>query len=183
MAVADEVGAACGSTARLQLLDHAHRHEQFARDERGDDGSLRRGARWFYRMYRTWKCRLDVEEYREGGRNGESLQFPTACAGRSSPSRRAWAPARRSGTGITALSPGPAKRRDGLIVLLNDLHLPAHIWHFRRGLPTRYAGPTLNAAQSAVAIESIEISHEGIYQVPGVGYAAAGVSAAVGLAV
>jgi phage tail-like protein len=78
---------------------------------------------------------------------------------------------------------GTGKRRDGLIVLLNDLHLPAHIWHFRRGLPTRYGGPTLNATQSSVAIESIEITHEGIYQVPGVGYAAAGVSAAVGLAV
>ena len=27
---------------------------------------------------------LDVEEYREGGRNGESLQFSKGCAGRRS---------------------------------------------------------------------------------------------------
>jgi phage tail-like protein len=126
---------------------------------------------------------LDVEEYREGGRNGESLQFPKGVR---------WSKVTlKKGVGAgTALwdwhygfVTGTGKRRDGLIVLLNDLHLPAHIWHFRRGLPTRYSGPTLNAAQSAVAIESIEITHEGIYQVPGVGFAAAGVSAAVGLAV
>ena len=39
----------------------------------------------------------------------------------------------------------------------------------------------MNATQSRRAIESIEIAHEGIYQVPGVGYgAAAGVGDAGG---
>lgn len=126
---------------------------------------------------------LDVEEYREGGRNGETLQFPT---------RVRWSKITlKKGMGAgTALwdwhygfVTGAGKRRDGLVVLMNDLHLPAHIWYFRRGLPTRYSGPSLTAMQSAVAIESIEITHEGIYQVPGVGFAAAGVSAGVGLAV
>ena len=78
---------------------------------------------------------------------------------------------------------GTGKRRDGLIVLLNELHLPAHIWHFRRGLPTRWGGPSMNAAQGAVAIETIEITHEGIYQLPGVGLATGAVTAAVNLAV
>jgi phage tail-like protein len=125
---------------------------------------------------------LDVEEYREGGRNGETLQFPT---------RVRWSKItlkKGVGAGNTlwdwhyGFVTGQGKRRDGLIVLLNDLHLPAHIWHFRRGLPTRYTGPSMNAAQGAVAIESIEITHEGMYQIPGVGFAAAGVSAAVGFA-
>lgn len=125
---------------------------------------------------------LDVEEYREGGRNGETLQFPT---------RVRWSKItlkKGVGAGNTlwdwhyGFVTGQGKRRDGLIVLLNDLHLPAHIWHFRRGLPTRYTGPSMNAAQGAVAIESIEITHEGMYQIPGVGFAAASVSAAVGFA-
>ena len=38
-----------------------------------------------------------------------------------------------------------------------------------RGLPVKYTGPPLNATQNNVAIESIEIAHEGIYQVPFVG--------------
>lgn len=126
---------------------------------------------------------LDVEEYREGGRNGETLQFPT---------RVRWSKItlkKGMGAGTTlwdwhyGFVAGTGKRRDGLVVLLNELHLPAHIWHFRRGLPTRYAGPSMNAAQGAVAIETLEITHEGIYQLPGVGFAAGAVSAAVGFAV
>ena len=58
------------------------------------------------------------------------------------------------------------QRRDGVIVLLNDRQLPNNIWYFRRGLPVKYAGPSLNATQSSVAIESIEIAHEGLSQVP-----------------
>jgi phage tail-like protein len=77
---------------------------------------------------------------------------------------------------------GKGKRRDGLIVLLNDLHLPNNIWYFRRGLPVKYTAPSMNAAQNTVAIESIEIAHEGIYQVPFVGLGAAAASAVIGLA-
>jgi phage tail-like protein len=109
---------------------------------------------------------LDVEEYREGGRNGETLQFPT---------RVRWSKITlKKGVGAgTALwdwhygfVTGKGKRRDGLIVLMNDLQSPARIWHFRRGLPTRYSGPSMNASQTSVAIETIEITHEGIYQDP-----------------
>src|SRR5260370_37452256 len=104
---------------------------------------------------------LDVEEYREGGRNGEALQFPT---------RVRWSKITlKKGLGTSAalwdwhywFVTGSGKRRDGLIALLNEHRTPAHIWHFRRGLPTRYTGPSMNAAQGAVSIETIEITREG----------------------
>ena len=41
----------------------------------------------------------------------------------------------------------------------------------------------MDATQNNVAIESIEIAHEGIYQVPYAGYAAAGVTAGINLGV
>ena len=68
---------------------------------------------------------------------------------------------------------GRGKRRDGLIVLLNEIHLPNNIWYFRRGLPLKYTAPALNATQNTVAIESIEIAHEGLWQLPFVGAASA----------
>ena len=49
--------------------------------------------------------------------------------------------------------------------------MPNNIWYFRRGLPVKYTGPALNATQNNVAIESIEIAHEGIHQVPPVAWA------------
>jgi phage tail-like protein len=121
---------------------------------------------------------LETEEYREGGRNGTTLRFPT---------RVTWAPIvlkRGMGAGSElwdwhhGFARGEGKRRDGVITLLNDLHLPSHIWYFRRGLPARYTGPALNAGQSAVAIESIEVVHEGIYQVPYIGFGAAAAAGA-----
>lgn len=122
---------------------------------------------------------LQVEEYREGGNNGTVLKFPT---------RTSWSNITlKKGVGAgTALwdwhysfVEGKGKRRDGVIVLLSELHVPNNIWYFRRGLPLKYSGPSMNAAQSQVAIESIEIAHEGVYQVPlvGLGAAAAGMIA------
>jgi phage tail-like protein len=116
---------------------------------------------------------LKIEEYREGGRNGEVLVFPT---------RTEWGNITlRKGVGM--LTPlwdwsysfveGKGKRRDGLIVLLNDLHVPSNIWYFRRGLPLKYTGPTMHAQENKVAIDTMVIAHEGIYQVPFVGIGAA----------
>jgi phage tail-like protein len=121
---------------------------------------------------------LKTEDYREGGINGAVLHFP---------SRVEWgAITLKKGVGSgTALwdwhygfVEGRGKRRDGVIVLLTGAHLPNNIWYFSRGLPTKYSGPPMNAAQNTVAIESIEIAHEGIYQVPFVGAASSVVSAA-----
>ncbi len=125
---------------------------------------------------------LKTEDYNEGGNNGGALRFPT---------RVQWANiVLKKGVGAgTALwdwhygfVEGKGKRRDGVIMLLNDLRVPNNIWYFKRGLPVKYTGPQLNAAQNQVAIESIEIAHEGLWQVPYVGYGAAAVGAAVGLA-
>jgi phage tail-like protein len=120
---------------------------------------------------------LKTEDYRQGGENGTVRHFPT---------RVEWsAITLKKGIAGTALwdwqygfVEGRGKRRDGVIVLLNALHLPTNVWTFRRGLPTKYTAPQLNATQNAVAIESLEITHEGLYQVPFVGAATGAVSAA-----
>ena len=126
---------------------------------------------------------LKLEEHREGGNNGTVLKFPT---------RVEWANITlKKGIGAgTALwdwhydfAQGKGKRKDGLIVLLTDLQIPNNIWYFRRGLPVKYTSGPMNASQNQVAIESIEIAHEGVYQVPGIGYGAAAIGFAAGLAV
>jgi phage tail-like protein len=57
---------------------------------------------------------------------------------------------------------GQGTRKDGLIVLNDNSGQPAKIWKFSNGIPVKWTGPTLNAAQSTVAIESLEIAHEGL---------------------
>ena len=57
---------------------------------------------------------------------------------------------------------GQTQRRNGVIVLLNEDRTPALRWRFHNGWPTKLEGPVLNASSSEVAIESIEIVHEGL---------------------
>ncbi|MFC4260984.1 phage tail protein [Marinobacter lacisalsi] len=55
---------------------------------------------------------------------------------------------------------GEGKRRDGLIMLMNEQRVPVKIWGFYNGIPTRWSGPSLNAGNSEVAVEALEIAHE-----------------------
>ena len=57
---------------------------------------------------------------------------------------------------------GKGKRKDGIISLLDEQKRPAKVWKFAKGLPIKWIGPAMNASQSAVAIESLEIAHEGL---------------------
>jgi phage tail-like protein len=112
---------------------------------------------------------MAAEEYREGGNNGAVLRFA---------SRAAWSNVtlKRGVSGNTDLwdwhfsfLEGRGKRRDGVIVLLDASRQPRQVWYFRRGLPVKYSGPSLNAAQSSIAIEAIEIAHEGLQQIAAAG--------------
>lgn len=61
----------------------------------------------------------------------------------------------------TALD-GNLQRRSGTIVLLNAKREPVARWRFVEGWPSKWVGPELNAQSSAIAIETLEIVHEGL---------------------
>ncbi|HOX26212.1 MAG TPA: phage tail protein [Candidatus Krumholzibacteria bacterium] len=63
---------------------------------------------------------------------------------------------------IRSAMDGQVRRVDGTIELLNESREPVLRWRFRRGWPCRYAGPSLSAKTGEVAIETIEICHEGL---------------------
>ena len=57
---------------------------------------------------------------------------------------------------------GRTDRRSGSIVLLNEAREEALRWNFREGWPCKLQGPPLNAKTNEVAIETLEICHEGL---------------------
>lgn len=57
---------------------------------------------------------------------------------------------------------GQALRADGTITLLDESRQPVMQWKFRRAWPCRLSGPTLNAKGNEIAIETLEICHEGL---------------------
>lgn len=57
---------------------------------------------------------------------------------------------------------GKVERKNGSIILLDETGAEKIRWNFADGWPTKWTGPTFNATGNEVAIESIEIVHEGI---------------------
>jgi phage tail-like protein len=57
---------------------------------------------------------------------------------------------------------GKTERRDGSIVLLDEARQEVLRWNFRNGWVSKYEGPQLNSKTNEIAIESIEIAHEGL---------------------
>ena len=56
---------------------------------------------------------------------------------------------------------GKGKRRDGLIALRDEQQQQVKAWSFHNALPAKWTGPTFNAGQNAVAVEAIDLVHEG----------------------
>jgi phage tail-like protein len=57
---------------------------------------------------------------------------------------------------------GQVQRADGSIVLRDENQTEVMRWNFRRAWPCKFTGPGLNAANSEIAIDTMEICHEGI---------------------
>lgn len=126
---------------------------------------------------------VEIETYQEGGRNGNPLRFTRWGQFSNLVFRR----------GVTAdhdlwdwyfkvqSSPTAPPRRDGFVLLQANTAgtampgiggQPIAAWFFSNGLPERLTGPVLDAARNAIAIETLEIAHEGILrlqigQIPG----------------
>ena len=131
---------------------------------------------------------MDIENYDAGGVNGGALRFPGRVKWSNLVFKR----------GIIAKRPisdtsdfwiwlqgfldGQVIRKDGVITLMDESGSAALAWSWRRGLFVKVTGPTLNAQQSQVAIEQLDIAHEGLTIVTGgpLGLALVGGAAAVG---
>jgi phage tail-like protein len=57
---------------------------------------------------------------------------------------------------------GKVERKNGSIVLLDDTGEEKMRWNFHDAWPTKWTGPSFNATGNEVAIETLEIAHEGV---------------------
>lgn len=63
---------------------------------------------------------------------------------------------------LSTIQLNQVERRDVVISLLNEEHAPVMTWKIHNAFPVKVEGPGLKASGNEVAIESIEIAHEGL---------------------
>ena len=105
---------------------------------------------------------VQVEEYREGGVNSFVHKLPGPTTHANLVLRHGLTAIGTLWSWYDSVARGVIFRRNGTIVLLDRQHVPVMWWNFRRALPVRWTGPSLNAAGDEVAVESIELVHEGL---------------------
>jgi phage tail-like protein len=57
---------------------------------------------------------------------------------------------------------GKIERKNGSLILLDDAGEEKVRWNFINGWPTKWTGPSFNATGNEVAIETLDIAHEGV---------------------
>jgi phage tail-like protein len=63
---------------------------------------------------------------------------------------------------LSTIKLNTVERRDLVISLLNEKHEPVMTWKVQNAFPVKLEGPQLKASGNEVAIESIELAHEGL---------------------
>ena len=104
----------------------------------------------------------DVIEYREGSDRGRIRKIPGLAKFTNLVLKRGLTRSRDLWNWRKVIIDGGIDRRSGAIVVLGDDHAPVARFRFREGWPSKWEGPTFNARSSEVAIETLEIAHEGL---------------------
>ena len=63
---------------------------------------------------------------------------------------------------LSTIKLNKVERRNLVISLLNEDHQPVVVWKVLNAFPVKLEGPALKASGNEVAIESIELAHEGL---------------------
>lgn len=124
------------------------------------DGIMRAGFREAGGLDST----IDVTEYREGGDNITSRKYPGQVKFSNISLKwglcddvdlYAWHKQWADGDPAAA-------RKNGSVVLLDRQGQEKARWNFFNGWPSKWTGPALNATATEIAIETLEIAHEGL---------------------
>jgi phage tail-like protein len=124
------------------------------------------------------QAETEVKDYAEGGLNDYTHQFR---------GRTKYVPLVLT-HGITLIDglwrwhqdvlQGDVERKNGTIYLLDRAGVPVLWWNFKGAFPSKWVGPNLNAKSGEVAVEKVELVHQGLSR-PAAAAATAGLAASL----
>ena len=119
----------------------------------------------FFKSVSGIRMETEVIPVRAGGSNDTTFQLPGAVKWSNLVFKQGF-------TGSSALlswrqgwmscEPAQMTRTSGTIVQLNTARQPICTWEFRNGWPCKWELAELDASKSELAIETLELAHEGI---------------------
>ena len=104
----------------------------------------------------------EVKEFREGGENTTVRKLPGLTKYSNIQLKWGLSDDRDLYDWHREVVNGDFERKNGSIVLFDRKGDEVARWNFVRAWPTKWDGPDLNAETSDIAIELIELAHEGI---------------------
>lgn len=108
------------------------------------------------------QVQLDVHEYLEGGLNTHAHKLPTRAKLNNITLKRGIVD-RSMYNWFADVVQGRLRYRNGSIIIQDESgQVERVVWEFQRAFPVRWVGPDLNAQQSSVAVETVEIAHHGL---------------------
>lgn len=108
---------------------------------------------------------IDVIEHREGGENTTPRKLPGMTKYSNLVLKRGVTDDKQLYDWHRQAIKGNLDRRNGSIVLLDRAGQEVSRWNFVRAWPSKWDGPDLNAEGNDVAVETLELAHEGVERV------------------
>ena len=102
-------------------------------------------------------------EYREGGDNTTVRKLPGRTSYSDITLKRGMTDSRELWDWFKQIRDGNVARKNGSIVVY-DLANASEVarWNFVRAWPTKWEGPSFNAAGNEIAVETLTLAHEGV---------------------
>jgi len=103
----------------------------------------------------------ETEEYAEGGLNQYVHRLPARTKHVPLSLKRGMTLSDELWNWYADVVEGQITRKSGSIILYNERDQEFRRWNFYDAYPTKWSGPELNASASEIAVEYIELTHNG----------------------
>ncbi len=103
-----------------------------------------------------------LEEISEGGVNDHLHLLPSRTKSKPLILKRGMVNSSEIWDWYEGVMAGNIKRKNGAVIMMDSEGKEMCRWNFYESYPIRWRGPELNASVSAVAVETVEIVHNGL---------------------
>ncbi len=108
------------------------------------------------------EAQTEVMDYEEGGVNDHVHKLPGRTKFTNVSLKRGVTDSNALWEWYEKVIQGRIERKNISIILFDARSTEVKRWNFERAYPTKWSGPGLKSEENAVAIESMELTHEGM---------------------